>query len=241
VIKQPNKKYFPNFRTHPDTNKHLYPEEKSPTEPKFLISKILLQISRPKTFSQTQTYNFFQFSILIPTEKKKFQKESKTKEEEEEERMSGSTSSKVPTTKLHDKAPNDTDTTAAGKKDAEKQPATLEEDDEFEDFPVEGMFLFLLSSLFFSLSLALYVYMLGILVTWCFIIMRYNSLQNSYVYIYIYTWILKKKKKRIKLTDIFVSLDWSLEDTEVPGNNTHLWEESWDDDDENEDFSKQLK
>jgi len=35
--------------------------------------------------------------------------------------------------------------------------------------------------------------------------------------------------------------DWSQEDTEVPGGSTHLWEESWDDDDENEDFSKQLK
>ena len=37
------------------------------------------------------------------------------------------------------------------------------------------------------------------------------------------------------------SSDWPQEDTEVPGGTTHLWEESWDDDDENEDFSKQLK
>jgi 26 proteasome complex subunit DSS1 len=36
-------------------------------------------------------------------------------------------------------------------------------------------------------------------------------------------------------------VDWSQEDTEVPGGTTHLWEESWDDDDENEDFSKQLR
>jgi len=36
--------------------------------------------------------------------------------------------------------------------------------------------------------------------------------------------------------------NWSQEDTEVPGdNNTHLWEESWDDDDTSEDFSAQLK
>jgi len=35
--------------------------------------------------------------------------------------------------------------------------------------------------------------------------------------------------------------DWTQEEAEVPGGNTHLWEESWDDDDENEDFSKQLK
>lgn len=36
-------------------------------------------------------------------------------------------------------------------------------------------------------------------------------------------------------------VDWPQEDAEVPGGNTHLWEESWDDDDTSEDFSKQLK
>jgi hypothetical protein len=35
--------------------------------------------------------------------------------------------------------------------------------------------------------------------------------------------------------------DWTQEDAEVPGNNNHLWEESWDDDDTSEDFSAQLK
>lgn len=35
--------------------------------------------------------------------------------------------------------------------------------------------------------------------------------------------------------------DWTQEETEVPGSNTHLWEESWDDDDTSEDFSAQLK
>ncbi|OKL60064.1 hypothetical protein UA08_04472 [Talaromyces atroroseus] len=43
--------------------------------------------------------------------------------------------------------------------------------------------------------------------------------------------------------------DWSQEETEQGQgstaangtNNTHLWEESWDDDDESEDFSKQLR
>lgn len=35
--------------------------------------------------------------------------------------------------------------------------------------------------------------------------------------------------------------DWTQEEAEVPGDNTHLWEESWDDDDTNEDFSAQLK
>lgn len=34
--------------------------------------------------------------------------------------------------------------------------------------------------------------------------------------------------------------NWTQEDTEVPGGNTHLWEESWDDDDTSDDFSAQL-
>lgn len=54
-----------------------------------------------------------------------------------------------------------------------------------------------------------------------------------------------------RLTTSNFSLDWPQEDAEVPGasssgnvngsNSDHLWEESWDDDDTNEDFSKQLK
>lgn len=48
------------------------------------------------------------------------------------------------------------------------------------------------------------------------------------------------------IADVFFSplnLDWPPEDAEGPGErgNTHLWEESWDDDDTSEDFSKQLK
>ncbi|KAL9138528.1 MAG: hypothetical protein Q9175_000263 [Cornicularia normoerica] len=39
--------------------------------------------------------------------------------------------------------------------------------------------------------------------------------------------------------------DWAPEESEVQpgqeGGTTHLWEESWDDDDTSEDFSKQLK
>ncbi|OJJ38884.1 hypothetical protein ASPWEDRAFT_36569 [Aspergillus wentii DTO 134E9] len=40
--------------------------------------------------------------------------------------------------------------------------------------------------------------------------------------------------------------DWPQEEAEQPsgsanGNDVHLWEESWDDDDAAEDFSKQLK
>ncbi|KAF2145781.1 uncharacterized protein K452DRAFT_295349 [Aplosporella prunicola CBS 121167] len=35
--------------------------------------------------------------------------------------------------------------------------------------------------------------------------------------------------------------DWEQEDAEIPAASTHLWEESWDDDDTSEDFSVQLK
>jgi len=61
---------------------------------------------------------------------------------------------------------------ANGEAASEKKPIVLEEDDEFEDFPIE---------------------------------------------------------------------DWTEEETQIPGGNTHLWEESWDDDDTNEDFAVQLR
>ncbi|CAF9909548.1 26S proteasome complex subunit [Imshaugia aleurites] len=74
------------------------------------------------------------------------------------------------------KATTATDTSTLKDQQAQKPAAALEEDDEFEDFPVD---------------------------------------------------------------------DWAPEDSEVPpgqeGGTTHLWEESWDDDDTSEDFSKQLK
>ena len=41
--------------------------------------------------------------------------------------------------------------------------------------------------------------------------------------------------------NLSLNSDWTQEDTEVQGDNTHLWEESWDDDDTNEDFAAQLK
>ncbi|CAF9930492.1 MAG: hypothetical protein GOMPHAMPRED_005673 [Gomphillus americanus] len=79
-----------------------------------------------------------------------------------------SSSSAAETAKLQDHKPD----SSTPNKDAEKQAITLEEDDEFEDFPVE---------------------------------------------------------------------DWGPEDTEVASGSAHLWEESWDDDDTSDDFSKQLK
>jgi len=39
----------------------------------------------------------------------------------------------------------------------------------------------------------------------------------------------------------FPSEDWPEEETQVHNGNAHLWEESWDDDDTNEDFAVQLR
>jgi len=39
----------------------------------------------------------------------------------------------------------------------------------------------------------------------------------------------------------FPAEDWTEENTDLPTGNAHLWEESWDDDDTNDDFSAQLK
>ena len=92
---------------------------------------------------------------------------------------------------------------SAALKEPQKPAAALEEDDEFEDFPVEGEISLKLKALFgcslgFARKLTLFI--------------RFGS-------------------------------DWPPEDAEGPGerDNTRLWEESWDDDDTSEDFSKQLK
>jgi 26 proteasome complex subunit DSS1 len=79
-----------------------------------------------------------------------------------------------PSTAKHDKAtvPDATKNGDSQPLAPEKKPAPLEEDDEFEDFPVE---------------------------------------------------------------------DWTEEETQIPNGNAHLWEESWDDDDTNEDFAVQLR
>jgi 26 proteasome complex subunit DSS1 len=39
----------------------------------------------------------------------------------------------------------------------------------------------------------------------------------------------------------FPAEDWEVENTDLPSGNQHLWEESWDDDDTNDDFFAQLK
>ena len=81
----------------------------------------------------------------------------------------------------------------------DKKPAAqLEEDDEFEDFPVEG-----------THPLSAY---------------KYNFSEHG---------LLKSHADDLP--------DWTEEETQIPGGNAHLWEESWDDDDTNEDFAVQLR
>lgn len=86
--------------------------------------------------------------------------------------MSGSSSAPKPPPTKKPAAATDAKPEEGNKEAEKKAAAPLEEDDEFEDFPVE---------------------------------------------------------------------DWQEEDTQLPGGNTHLWEESWDDDDTNDDFAVQLK
>jgi 26 proteasome complex subunit DSS1 len=81
--------------------------------------------------------------------------------------------SQTPSTAKHAQATvSDSKSTEQPLNADQKKPAVLEEDDEFEDFPVE---------------------------------------------------------------------DWTEEETQIPNGNAHLWEESWDDDDTNEDFAVQLR
>jgi 26 proteasome complex subunit DSS1 len=89
---------------------------------------------------------------------------------------------------------------ANGEAVPEKKPAVLEEDDEFEDFPIEG---------------------------------TYTRLLPPYAYPYIDGYSTR--------TELTHRVDWTEEETQIPGGNTHLWEESWDDDDTNEDFAVQLR
>lgn len=101
--------------------------------------------------------------------------------------MSGAAQGGSSTTKaVVNDAPNGQPAAASAK------PAPqLEEDDEFEDFPVEGMRCCGLSS-----------------------------------------WV------DLELT---LKVDWGEEETQTHGDKTHLWEESWDDDDTTEDFANQLR
>ena len=100
--------------------------------------------------------------------------------------MSGAAQGGAPTTKAVSDAPNGQPAAVSAK------PAPqLEEDDEFEDFPVEGT--------------------------------HYQGPRES--------------RERV----LTKSLDWGEEETQTHGDKTHLWEESWDDDDTTEEFANQLR
>ncbi|OJD18846.1 hypothetical protein AJ78_01179 [Emergomyces pasteurianus Ep9510] len=110
-----------------------------------------------------------------------------------------------------------TQSTSQKQPDAESQtqqhkPAALEEDDEFEDFPVEGTF-----SAFLSLQEPS---------------LKPNPRQflEAQTNIYLQHWPQEEAEST------------GFASGTAGGDTTnHLWEESWDDDDTNEDFSKQLK
>ncbi|EEH07947.1 predicted protein [Histoplasma capsulatum var. duboisii H88] len=99
----------------------------------------------------------------------------------------------------------------------QQKPAALEEDDEFEDFPVEGTSSFLSPGKRAQQS------------TSTFWIPQTNSLDS------------------FDIIPPETLLNWPQDEAETTGfassgdTSSHLWEESWDDDDNNEDFSKQLK
>lgn len=79
----------------------------------------------------------------------------------------------------------------------QKPAAQLEEDDEFEDFTVEGV----------------------------------SPACRAHAFVLLWDW----------MTDC-LRADWAKEEeVGAQGTNTHLWEESWDDDDTSDDFSVQLK
>lgn len=96
---------------------------------------------------------------------------------------SGSTAGKTPSSNTKD---------ASQQLQPQKPAAQLEEDDEFEDFPVEG---------------------------------EVHALFNA-----------------SRGHGLMMNADWAKEEeVGAQANNTHLWEESWDDDDTTDDFSVQLK
>lgn len=105
--------------------------------------------------------------------------------------------SSAPTSKLEPTKSKEADP-AQSSKPAKPVAALLEEDDEFEDFPVEGK-------------------------------RQWDPYKGG--------WVEHWKYKCSRYSVI----DWTQEDATVPGGTTHLWEESWDDDDENDDFSKALR
>jgi 26 proteasome complex subunit DSS1 len=95
------------------------------------------------------------------------------------------------------KAQNNASATEAGQSGT-ADPAMLEEDDEFEDFPVDGM-------------------------------------QRPFSFVALTISMASQAGANVQFAD------WPAEESEMSGSSARLWEESWDDDDTSEDFSKQLK
>lgn len=54
-------------------------------------------------------------------------------------------------------------------------------------------------------------------------------------------WKVIESERQDEVLVLIYVLDWDQEEAAMPGGTAHLWEESWDDDDENDDFSKALK
>ena len=49
------------------------------------------------------------------------------------------------------------------------------------------------------------------------------------------------RKVHYENSDSDICIDWTEEEAQTPEGNTHLWEESWDDDDTSEEFLAQLQ
>ncbi|KAL4905871.1 hypothetical protein BDW74DRAFT_177568 [Aspergillus multicolor] len=116
----------------------------------------------------------------------------------------------------------DTKQQEASQQPQQQKPTVLEEDDEFEDFPVDGESSARASGTDLSFSF------LKIISPPQASIAMYRA-DTSY---------------KNKMLTYLLATDWPENETEqatANGNNVHLWEESWDDDDAAEDFSKQLK
>jgi 26 proteasome complex subunit DSS1 len=126
--------------------------------------------------------------------------------------------------KANDKDKKKDDETTA--KDTVSKPAQpLEEDDEFEDFPIEGTEP--------PPSASRRRIPGGTAHTR---IDLHGSTDSRGQDIDIYGY----EKGKGRYAD-FLYTDWQEEDTQLPGGNAHLWEESWDDDDTNEEFAVQLR
>lgn len=119
----------------------------------------------------------------------------------------------------------------------QQQKAAFEEDDEFEDFPVQGW------SLPLSLPIDRHRFYLPRT------LLASHTLVNRQSRVYSSPLRASQIASTFSISDpwltcnYFYHPDWTAEETEAAGSGgtQHLWEESWDDDDTSDDFSAQLK